>query len=118
MVRAMTFAGYEQTHPLRIAPPPLGVTRISALNVAHCQTWRARMAKDGVSASEQGKAIRLLKRALEQAFAWEMIPKNPAAHLRAPRYRPKETAYARAEDVGRYLAAVRGDPFEALLGES
>jgi hypothetical protein len=114
-VRAVTFAGYEQTHRLRIAPPPLGTTRLSALSVANCQAWRPRMAKNGVTVSELGKAIRLLKRALEQAFAWEMIPKNPAAHLKAPRYRPKETAYVRAEDVGRYLAAVRGDPFEALF---
>ena len=73
------------------------------------------MSGDGVTASEMGKAIRLLKRALEKALAWEMIPKNPAAHLKAPRYKPKETAYVRAEDVSRYLAAVRGDPFEALF---
>ena len=68
-----------------------------------------------MSDSELGKAIRLLKRALEQAFAWEIVSKNPAAHLKAPRYKPKETAYVRAEGVERYLEAVRGDPFEALF---
>ena len=114
-VRAVTFAGYEQTYRLRIAPPPFGARGLSTLNVATCQAWRARMSKDGVTASEMGKAIRLLKRALEQALAWEMIAKNPAAHLKAPRYKPKETAYVRAEDVSRYLAAVRGDSFEALF---
>lgn len=113
--RAVTFAGYEQTHRLRIVPPPLGTARLSVLSVANCQAWRARMAKNGVTASELGKAIRLLKRALEQAFAWEMIPKNPAAHLKAPRYRPKETAYVRAEDVPRYLAAALDGPRPAEL---
>jgi integrase len=83
--------------------------------VANCQAWRARMGKEGVSAAEQGRAIRLLRRALEQAVAWEMIPKNPAAHIKVPRYRAKEAPYIRAEVVPRYLEAARGDPYEALF---
>jgi integrase len=114
-VRAVTFANYEKTYRLRIQPPPLGTLGLASVTVANCQAWRSRLSKEGVSASEQGKAIRLLKWSLEQALAWEMIPKNPASHLKAPRYKPKETPYLRAEDVPRYLEAVRGDPFEALF---
>ncbi len=114
-VRAVTFANYEKTYRLRIEPPPFGALKIASVTVANCQAWRARLAMEGVSASAQGKAIRLLKRALEQALAWEMIPKNPAAHLKAPQYKPKETPYVCAEEVSRYLDAVRGDPFEALF---
>ena len=114
-VRAVTFANYEKTYRLRIQPPPFGALGLASVTVANCQAWRSRLSKEGVSASEQGKAIRLLKWALEQALAWEMIPKNPASHLKAPRYKPKETPYLRAEDVPRYLEAVRGDPFETLF---
>jgi len=84
-VRAVTFANYEKTYRLRIEPAPFGLLEIASVTVAHCQAWRARLAGEGVSASEQGEAISLLKRALAQALAWEMIPKNPAAHLKAPR---------------------------------
>jgi integrase len=114
-VRAISYVGYEKSYRLRINPPPFGEIKLSKLTVANCQAWRSRMAKANVSASEQGKAIRLLKRALEQAVAWEMLSRNPAASLRVPRYRPKETAYVRAEDVPLYLAATRGDPYEALF---
>ena len=113
-VRAVTFLQYEKMNRLKIAPTALGKTRLSKLTVANCQAWRSAMTKDGVSAQERGKAIRLLKRALEQAVAWEMIPKNPAAHLRSPRYRPKETPYVKADGLRPYLDAVRSDPFKAL----
>ena len=107
-VRKATIAGYEQSYRLRILPPPFGAIELSALSVANCQAWHSKLSKEGVTASEMGKAVRLLKRAQEQAFAWEMIPKNPAAHLKPPRYKPKETAYVRTEDVERYPDTVSG----------
>jgi integrase len=112
--RAVPFVQHEKSYRLRVSPAPLGSIKLSKLSVANCQAWRARMAREGVSASEQGIVIRLLRRALEQALAWEMIPKNPAAHIKAPRYRPKEAPYVRAEEVPCYLEAMRGDPYEAL----
>ncbi len=62
-------------------------------------SWPGVAREDGrrgsVSVSEQGKkAIRLLKRALEQAFALGLIPKNPAADVKAPR--PNESPYVGA----------------------
>lgn len=113
-VRKITYATYRQDFERHIEPT-LGRVKLSRLTPAHVQAWQRRLIDEGVGAGTVSKALRLLKRALRQAAAWEMIPRNPAEYVKGPRYRPKETAYVRYEDVWRYLEAVKGDPFEALF---
>lgn len=112
-VRKVTYIGYEKTFRLYVAPG-IGTARLSKLTPAYAQAWRRRLVSE-VSPSEAGKAIQLLKRALRQAAAWEMIARNPAEHLKSPRYKPKETGYIRTEDAWRYFEAMAGDPYEALF---
>ncbi len=52
----------------------------------------------------------VLRRALEQAVKWNMIPRNPAAAVDPPKVRQEEITPLDAEQARNLLDAVRGDP--------
>lgn len=113
-VREITYLGYASTFRAHIAET-IGTVRLSRLTPAHVQAWKRQRIKKGTKPNMMGKSMQLLKRALRQAAAWEMIARNPAEYVKPPRYTPKETAYVRLQDFWRYLGAVKGDPYEALF---
>ena len=58
---------------------------------------------------------RLLREALGHAVRWQLIARNPADAVTAPRAGRSEMRVLNAEEAGRLLEAATGTPYYALL---
>jgi integrase len=56
----------------------------------------------------------VLHKALAQALKWNMIPRNAADAVKAPRPAPEEMHPLSPDEARRLIEAVSGDPLEAL----
>lgn len=95
--------------------PGLGRLKLAKLTTPHVLAWLRAKNEEGTGAAVLKKAFGLLKRALAQAVAWNLIPRNPAEGVKPPCYSSPEISPLSLEDVPRFLEAIRGDPFEALF---
>lgn len=115
-----SLAKYERT--LRSAVlPVLGGHRLDRLTPFVIDTAYTRARERGCSANQVRSAHRLLKRALERAVDWNLLPRNPGASARPPRKeRPAagEDRRVRAltdEEASRLLAALEGPAWLAAI---
>jgi len=67
-----------------------------------------KTAGPGLSTASVSYAYRVLHKALKQAVEWQLLPRNPADHVKAPREKAKPVAPLTAEQVTRLLDALRG----------
>lgn len=88
----------------------LGETRLSALRMEQIQRWST--AERNVT---RQKALRLLRQALNHAEATDLVFKNPAQHVKAPKVCKSERVVLSPEQVNSYLDACDGDRLEALV---
>jgi len=108
-----TFDRYETAVRVHIKPA-LGRLKLKKLTPAHVQTLYQDKLDAGFAPASVIKLHVVLHKALSQAVAWHMVPRNVAEVVKAPRPTPKEMRPLSAEETRHLLEAARGDRLEAL----
>jgi integrase len=112
-VRPKTATRYEQLIRLHIVPA-IGRIQLTKLTPQHVQNLYASKL-DGKLAPRSVHHIHcLLHHALETAVRWNTIPRNPCDAVDPPRVPRKEMNVFSQEQARDFIAAVSGDPLEAL----
>jgi integrase len=94
--------------------PALGRLKLTNLNALHLQGLYRDRLDSGLSGSTVQKMHHVLHKALAQAVRWNLIPRNPAASVKAPTPTPKEMHPLSASEARRLLEVAQGDRLEAL----
>lgn len=114
-IRPTTRRGYRAvvTHHL---VPTIGHIRLVELTPAHVEAMLATLTPDMAPKSLRNVHV-VLRRALGQAMRADLIPRNVAARefVDTPRVPVEEPRALTTDEVGRLLAAARGDRLEALF---
>ena len=97
------------------AVPNIGRVRLDDLDGPRIESLYATLSIRGVSADQVGKLRKALRRALNVAVAKGLIPRNPVAHVDAPRHRVKERESYDAAQLATFFEATRGDRLEAMF---
>lgn len=110
-----TYANYKLQVRRHIVPA-IGRVKLAKLNPAHVQGLYAAKLRDGLKPSSVRYIHSVLRRALEQAVRWNLIPRNPAAAADPPKVRREEITPLDAGQACELLRAARvdGDRLEAL----
>jgi len=107
-----TYEAYEISVRRRLVPG-LGPIKLRELRPQHIQELYAAL---GTSLSP--KTVRQthvpLHQALDLAVEWDMIPSNPAAHVRLPKLKQKEKTILSPQQVGVLLRQTRADRLHPL----
>ncbi len=113
-VRQRTFERYEQIVRVHIKPT-LGRIKLKALTPAHVRRLYREKLDAGLSPRTVQYVHVTLQKALKQAVADGLIPRNAAAAVRAPRPKKKEIRPLSPEQARAFLQAAgeAGDRFEA-----
>ena len=112
-VRQRTWERYEQIVRVHIKPS-LGRIKLKALTRAHVRAlYRAKL--DAGLASRTVQYIHTtLHKALKDAVADGLIPRNVTEAVKAPRAKKKEVNALSPDQARAFLESARGDRFEAL----
>lgn len=94
--------------------PALGRVRLRTLNPAHVQGLYREKLDSHLSPRTVELIHTTLHKALGQAVKWELVPRNVADAVQAPRPTKKEINPLTMEQVRMLLSTVRGDRLEAL----
>lgn len=112
-VRQRTYEGYAHMVEWHISPT-LGRVKLKGLTPAHVRGLYRGMLNAGLSPRTVQYAHTTLNKALKQAVADGIIPRNAAASVKAPRPRRCEIKPLNREQVRDLLEAAAGHRFEAL----
>lgn len=112
-VRQRTYERYEQIARVHIRPA-LGRIKLKALTTTHVRGLYREKLDAGLSPRTVQYIHVTLYKALKQAVADGLIPRNAAASVKAPRPGKKEIRPLTQDQARRFLKAARGDRFEAL----
>jgi integrase len=113
-VAATTFANYESLLRVHVRPT-LGQRRLENLRPLDVQTLLATLLRRGSSPRTVQYVHAVLRKALADAEQWEMIPRNPASNVRAPKVtRPIPRPLDR-DEVERILDAIDRQWFALLF---
>ncbi len=112
-VRQSTFERYEQMVRLHIVPA-LGRLQLKALTLAHVRGFYRERLDTGLAPATIHKMHTCLHKALAQAVADGLIPRNATDSLKLPRIDREEIDPLTAEEANRLVEASRGDRLEAL----
>jgi integrase len=100
--------------------PYLGTRRLVDLSPIDIKAWHAGLLehgrKDGTPLATRTVQLahRVLRRALNDAVRWSLVPTNPASAARAPKIEAREMTVWTAEEAARFLRAVADDRLGAL----
>lgn len=112
-VRQRTYERYEQIARVHIKPA-LGRIKLKALTPAHARGLYREKLDAGFSPRTVQYVHVTLQKALSQAVADGLIPRNAVASVKAPRPVGKEIRPLSPDQARAFLSAARGDRFEAL----
>jgi integrase len=112
-VRTSTYERHEQIVRLHLKPA-LGRLKLSKLNPAHLQGLYRDKLDSRLSPATVQKIHAVLHKALAQALKWNMIPRNAADAVTAPRPAPEEMHPLPPDEARKLMEAARGDKLEAL----
>lgn len=112
-VRPTTYARYEQNVRRHIIPS-LGGMKLKNLAPSHIRALYREKLDEGLSGRTVQYVHVTLHKALKQAAADGLTPRNAAANVTAPRPQKKEIHPLAPEQARLLLEAARGDRFEAL----
>jgi integrase len=112
-VRTSTYERHEQIVRLHLKPA-IGRVKLSKLTPAHLQGLYRDKLDSRLSPATVQKIHAVLHKALAQALKWNMIPRNAADAVKAPRPAPEEMHPLSPDEARRLIEAVSGDKLEAL----
>lgn len=111
---AKTHERYEEVFRLGIAPN-LGSIKLSALRPIHIQTFYADALKEGRVLKAGGLSARtvlhyhrILSQGLKQAVKWQLLARNPADAVEAPRPEQQEMIVLDGDQIAQLIDAVAG----------
>jgi len=114
-VRPNTFARYEQVSRKHIKPA-VGRTKLKNLTPAHVRgLYRDKLDGGGLSPRTVQYVHVTLNKALKQAVADGLVPRNVCEAVKPPRPQKKEIRPLSPEQARALLEAARGDDLEALF---
>lgn len=113
-LRPATQALYR-TELRRHVLPALGALGLDELTPRHIAAAVAAWRRDGVGARTCQVALDVLRRCLDQAVAWEWLPRNPAARVDRPAYRAADHPVWTLAEARAFLAATCATPTYGLL---
>src|SRR5262245_33974667 len=100
--------------------PHLGSLELQRLRPAHIADWHAKLLASGgkngrpLSPRTVGHAHHVLHTALERAVGTELLARNVAHAISPPKVALTEIAALKADEIAPVLAALKGDPLEAI----
>src|SRR5918992_1274167 len=112
-VRLSTYERHEQIVRLHLKPA-LGRVKLTKLTPAHVQGLYRDKLDSGLTPATVQKIHTVLHKALDQALKWNMVPRNAADAVKAPRPAPEEMHPLSPDEALKLIEAVRGDTLEAL----
>ena len=112
-VRPSTFEDYEEMVRVH-ALPAIGKLKLSKLTAQQLQALYSAMLAKGLSPSTAQKMHAILHRALDQAMRWDIVARNVADLVDAPRPGKREMQPLDSEQAARFLEVARGDRLHAL----
>ena len=114
-VKASTYSSYEQLVNLH-AIPTLGRIQLKTLTATHVRSLLREKLNSGLSPRTVQYIRFLLRKALDQAVADNLIPRNPVAGVKAPQVRGEEIRPLSCDQARIFLrtAAETGNRLEAL----
>ncbi|MBE0467472.1 MAG: site-specific integrase [Candidatus Desulforudis sp.] len=112
-VRPRTHESYSQYVRLYIRPA-LGSIKLTKLGPADIQSLLNQQQEKGLSARTAQYTHAVIRRALEQAYQWQLVPRNVAKLVRPPRVQRQEAKALTPEQARIFLEAVSGDRLEAF----
>ncbi len=112
-VRRSTHERYEYAVRPHMKPA-LGRIKLKDLTPAHVRWFYRERLDSGLAPATVHKLHVVLHKALKQAVADGLTPRNAAASLKLPRITREEINPLSAEEARRFLMGVRGDRLEAL----
>jgi integrase len=112
-VRRKTYERYESIVRVHLNPA-LGRIRLKALTPDHVRGLYREKLDSGLAPRSVLHIHRTLSKALKQATDDGLIPRNAAASVKLPKPREEEIQPLSREQIGMFLATVRGDRMEAL----
>jgi integrase len=113
-VRPVTFAKYEQI-VRNHAKPALGRLRLQTLTPAHVRGLYREKLDSGLSPRTVQYVHVTLNKALKQAVADGLIPRNVCEAVKPPRPQKREISPLTPEQARRFLEACQGERLEALF---
>jgi len=96
------------------AKPSIGRVKLKNLNAMHLQGLYRDRLDSGLSGSTVQKLHHVMHKALARAVRWDLIPRNPADAVEAPKPSKKEMRPLSADEAKRLLEVASGDRLEAL----
>lgn len=103
------YAGQVRIH----VSPAIGSIAVRKLTPQHLADLYAQLTAT-LSAASIAHLHRVLHSAFDQALRWNLIARNPAAAVKAPRPARREMTVLSPDEVRALLTAVAGDELEAL----
>ncbi len=113
-VRPRTYERYEEAIRLHLVPV-LGKYQLQKLSAQHVQAFYARKLKEGLSPTTVIYYHSVLHNALATAVKWGLVARNVCDLATPPRKARFEIQPFTAEQVQCFLAASRGNKWEALF---
>jgi integrase len=116
-VRPRTYDSYAEVTTRHIAPA-LGGYRLTALRPEVLQQYYAAKLEGGLSATTVKYHHAIIHRALKQALKWDLVRRNVAEAVDAPRPGQEEMCFLTPDQASELLASARatGDRLAALWG--
>jgi integrase len=112
-VRPLTYSGYA-VNVRRHIIPALGDTRLDRLSPEQVQNFLNRKLTDGLSSKTVTYIRQVLRTSLDQAMRLNLVSRNVATLVPAPRKERKAIHPLEPHEVGKFLAAIAGRRLEAL----
>ncbi len=110
-VRPSTFRSYEQILRNHLIPG-LGRIQLQKLTPKDIQEFLNAKHSEGISSEH---LRRVLRAALSQAVKWDLVPRNVATLVVAPKRPKHEFAYLEPDAARKFLEAAKGHRHEALF---
>jgi integrase len=109
-----TYESYESILRNHVKPV-IGKIQLQALRPLDVQRIYGRMRELGLSGTSALHCHRVLREALHHAVKWDLIGRNVADAVNAPRSTTGEARIATKEELAKIVEAADGTPFSALI---
>jgi len=113
-IRASTYDGYKRIITKHVVPSSIGRVRLAKLTALDLANLYQELLKKGMSARYVQYTHAVIHKALHQATGWNMIARNPADFVEAPKPTRKQHRRLTADESRHLLDVARDDPLHAL----